>query len=102
MPDQRNFSSNPLAYRLGRLASVFAVLSVGVGVEATAAENFFESFEGRRPTSRVTFSSETAELAVHRREPVGGIDARGANAWSCGPGGWGHRFRGSKRFRLRE
>jgi hypothetical protein len=77
LPDQRNFSSNPRAYRLGRLASVFAVLWVGVGVEATAAENFFESFEGRSPTSRVTFSSETAELAVHRREPVGGIDARG-------------------------
>jgi len=77
LPDQHDPFPNRLPHRPGRLAAMLAVLSVVVGAEALAAKHFSENFDDRKLTSRIKFSSETAEVAVHRREPAGGFDARG-------------------------
>jgi len=54
--------------------TVWAMAVPGV---SAAADRLAEGFAGREVTSRITVSSSTAEVTLHRRESQGGVDGSG-------------------------
>ncbi|MEC7557002.1 MAG: hypothetical protein VYA32_07485 [Planctomycetota bacterium] len=77
MPEQHDSWTGCRWSGYRRACAVMTVWAMAVPGVSAAADRLAEGFAGREVTSRITVSSSTAEVTLHRRESQGGVDGSG-------------------------
>ena len=77
MPEQHDSWTECRWSGYRRACVVMTVWAMAVPGVSAAADRLAEGFAGREVTSRITVSSSTAEVTLHRRESQGGVNSSG-------------------------